>query len=235
MVKFEVKSFTGYIMAGKVTAPGHATRQANKKLRRQKILGIAKDLVATQGVDAFTISELAMRSEVSIPTIHNLFGKKHDIVLELCEELVTRIDQALAQPDLVDPVASAEAFVDKLLALYSADEAFYRAAFMAADRAGLLEHEMSNGIFKKSLQIAERLCIQALDNGFLEGRLDSYWMAEQLFGCQRLARQDWVSGYIDLKRYRQQVLIGMLMVYCGDATPEFHRRICAKLDELIDD
>lgn len=222
-------------MTANITAPGHATRQANKQRRRQKILDVAKDLIASQGFEAFTLSELASRSQVSIPTIHNLFGKKHDIVLELFAELVTRIDQVLAQPDLIDPVASAEVFIDNLLALYRDEEVFYRAAFMAAERSGLLEHEMTNGIFNKSLQIAERLCTQARDNGFLEGKLDSRWMAEQLFGCQRLARQDWVSGYIDLKRYRQQVLIGMLMTYCGDATPEFHQRLCAKLDELVDE
>lgn len=221
-------------MATENTARGNTTRQANKERRRQRILEEARGLIATQGYEAFTISELASRSQVSIPTIHNLFGKKYDIVRELCAELVTRIDQALAQPELVDPVASAEAFIDKLLELYRQDEAFYRAAFVAAERTGLFEHEMSTGIFKKSLHIAERLCTQARDNGFLQGRLNSHWMAEQLFGCQRLARQDWVNGYIDLRRYRQQVLIGMLMTYAADATPEFHQRLCTRLMELMD-
>jgi len=219
-------------MTGKVTAPGHATRQANKERRRQKILDVAKDLIASQGFEAFTISELATRSEVSIPTIHNLFGKKQDIVQELFGELVARIDVVLAQPEIADPVTSTEVFVDSLLALYRDDEAFYRAAFMAGERLGLFEHEMSSGIFKKSLQIAERLCIQARENGFLEGRLNSRWMAEQLFGCQRLARQDWVGGYISLARFRQQALVGMLMTYAADATPDFHQCICKKLDEL---
>jgi AcrR family transcriptional regulator len=169
---------------------------------------------------------------VSIPTVHNLFGKKQDIVQELFAELVARIDVVLAQPDIVDPMTSTEVFVDSLLSLYGDDETFYRAAFLAGERLGLFEHEMSSGIFRKSLQIAERLCIQARENGFLEGRLDSRWMAEQLFGAQRLARQDWVSGYITLARFRQQALVGMLMTYAADATPDFHQRICAKLDEL---
>jgi AcrR family transcriptional regulator len=208
-------------------------RQASKQRRRKRILVVASDLIATGGFEAFTISELASRSQVSIPTVHNLFGKKNDIVRELCADLVTRIDQVLAQPELVDPIASDEAFIDNLLALYREDEAFYRTAFMAAERTGLFEHEKSNGIFKKSLHIAERLCIEARDNGFLEGRVDCHWMAEQLFGCQRLARQDWVSGQINLERYRQQVLIGMLMTYAADATPEFHQRLRAKLNELI--
>ena len=91
---------------------------------------------------------------------------------------------------------------------------------------------MSDGIFKKSINIAQRLCIQAHDSGYLEGRLDSRWLAEHLFGSQRLARQDWVSGYIGLERYRQRALIGMLMTYAADATPEFHERLCSIIDEL---
>ena len=232
MIKSVVKSLVDRIMKGKTTAPGHTTRQANKELRRQKILNVARDLIASQGFDAFTISELASRSGVSIPTVHNLFGKKQDIVQELFGELVARIDMVLAQPDIVDPVTSTEVFVDRLLALYSDDEAFYRAAFIAGERLGLFEHEVTSGIFRKSLQIAERLCIQARENGFLEGRLDSRWMAEQLFGAQRLARQDWVAGYITLARFRQQALVSMLMTYAADATPDFHRCLCKKLDEL---
>ena len=232
MIKLVVKSLLDRFMKAIPTAPGHSTRQANKELRREKILNVARDLIASQGFDAFTISELASRSGVSIPTVHNLFGKKQDIVQELFAELVARIDVVLAQPDIVDPMTSTEVFVDSLLSLYGDDETFYRAAFLAGERLGLFEHEMSSGIFRKSLQIAERLCIQARENGFLEGRLDSRWMAEQLFGAQRLARQDWVSGYITLARFRQQALVGMLMTYAADATPDFHQRICAKLDEL---
>ncbi len=200
-------------MTNNVTARGQSARQANKERRRQKILSVARDIIASQGFDAFTVSELASRSGVTIPTVHNLFGKKHDIVLELFRELVSRIDQVLAQPDLVDPIAALETFIDDLLALYSADEAFYRAAFLGGERLGLFEHEMSDGIFRKSLEVAKRLCAQAYENGYLEGRLDRRWMAEQLFNTQRMARQDWVSGYIDLERYRQQALIGMLMTY----------------------
>ncbi len=219
-------------MAENTTAPGHDARQANKALRRQKILGVARELIASQGFDAFTISELASRSGVSIPTVHNLFGKKNDIVLELFRELVSRIDQVLGEPSLADPIASTETFIDSLLELYTADEAFYRAAFLGGERLGLFEHEMSDGIFRKSLDVAERLCIQAREAGYLAGSVDSHWIAEQLFNTQRMARQDWVSGYIGLDRYRQQVLIGMLITYAADATPEFHQRLMAKIEAL---
>ena len=125
-----------------MVAKGQVTRQANKELRKQKILSVARNLIADEGFDALTISELAARSGVTIPTVHNLFGKKNDIVLELFRGLVDRIDEALAEPELVDPIAASEAFIEKLLSLYSSDEAFYRAAFLGGERLGLFEHEM---------------------------------------------------------------------------------------------
>lgn len=216
-----------------MVAKGQATRQANKVLRKQRILSVARNLIADEGFDALTISELAARSGVTIPTVHNLFGKKNDIVLELFRGLVDRIDEALAEPELVDPIAASEAFIDKLLSLYSSDEVYYKAAFLGGERLGLFEHEMNDGIFRKSVNVAERLCNRALEHGYLRGQLDSRWLAHQLFGSQRLARQDWVSGYIDLEEYRQQVLISMLLTFAADATPELHERICETIDQLI--
>ena len=99
-------------------ARGNATRQANKELRRQRILDVARELIAREGFDDFTLSELAARSGVSVPTIHNLFGRKYDIFRELCTEMVVRIEEVMASPDLTDPIASAEAFIDSLLNLY---------------------------------------------------------------------------------------------------------------------
>ena len=219
-------------MSSAILARGNVTRQANKKLRRQRILDIAKNLIASQGFEAFTLSQLAREAGVSTPTIHNLFGKKDDIFQELVSQMVDTIGLALSNPDMSDPIEGAEVFTDNLLQLYKQDEAFYRSAFMAADRTGLFDPELPSGIFHQSLQIAERLCTQALEDGFLQGNIETAKLAQQLFACQRLARQDWVNGYIDLDRYRQQVLTGICITYAADATPDFHHRLCEKIQAL---
>ena len=219
-------------MSSPVVARGNVTRQANKKLRRQRILDIAKTLIASQGFEAFTLSQLAREAGVSTPTIHNLFGKKDDIFQELVSQMVDTIALALSNPDMSDPIEGAEVFTDNLLQLYKQDEAFYRSAFMAADRTGLFDPELPSGIFHQSLQIAERLCAQALKDGFLQGNIETANLAQQLFACQRLARQDWVNGYIDLDRYRQQVLTGICITYAADATPDFHHRLRQKIQAL---
>jgi AcrR family transcriptional regulator len=213
-------------------ARGNNTRQANKALRKQKILDEARDLIASKGFEAFTLSELATRAGVSIPTIHNLFGKKQEVFEVLCGEMVMRVDEAISTPDLVDPIEAAEVFIDKLLALYRDDEAFYRAAFLAGDRSGLFEHQLPSGIYSRSLSIARQMCQSALENRYIESHINLDWLAEQLFGCQRLARQDWVNGYIDLGRYRKQVLIGMYITYASVATPTFRKRLYRSIESI---
>ena len=219
-------------MGSQVIARGNTTRQANKKLRRQHILDMAKNLIAADGFEAFTLTQLAKEAGVSAPTIYNLFGKKNDIFHELVAEMVETIGVAMSNPDTSDPIEGAEVFTDNLLHLYEKDQAFYRAAFIAADRTGLFDHELPTGIFRQSLQIAQRICVAALEDGFLQGNIESVKLAEQLFACQRLTRQDWVNGYIDLKQYRQQVLMAMYMTYAADASPDFHKRLCAKIQQL---
>ena len=221
-------------MSSPTLARGNITRQANKKLRRQRILDIAKHLIASQGFEAFTLSHLAKEAGVSTPTIHNLFGKKDNIFQELVSQMVNTISLALSNPDVSDPIEGAEVFTDNLLRLYKQDEAFYRSAFMAADRTGLFDHKLPDGIFHQSLQIAERLCTEAKENGFLKGNIATGTLAEQLFACQRLARQDWGNGYIDLQRYRKQVLIGMYITYAADASPDFYKMLCNKINQLVD-
>lgn len=215
-----------------VVARGNATRQANKEKRRENILSVAREIISNQGFDAFTLALLAEKANVTIPTIHNLIGKKSDVFQELVGEMVVRIEEVLAQSESNDPIIAAEAFIDKLLQLFAADEAFYKAAFVAGERTKLFEQTEATGIFSKSLAISKQICVDAKDNGFLLGRIDSDNLAHHLFASQRLARQDWVNGYIDLDAYRNRVLVGMCITWAADATPEFHQRLMEKIDSL---
>jgi len=214
------------------TARGNNTRQANKARRKQKILDEARKLITSQGFESFTLSELAQRAGVSIPTIHNLFGKKQEVFEALCGEMVVKVNEAVSDPDLTDPIEAVGAYIENLLGLYRSDEAFYRAAFVAGERTGLFEHQLPSGIFNRSLRIARQICQNGRDHGYLKGDVDTDWLAEQLFGCQRLARQDWVNGYIDLERYRSQVLIGMYITLAADATPKLRKRLLSGIDQL---
>ncbi|MGI2175180.1 TetR/AcrR family transcriptional regulator [Shewanella ulleungensis] len=61
---------------------------ANKALRKERLLSIARELISNNGFEAFTINELASKAQLSIPTVHNLLGKKSDIFEQLVVEVV---------------------------------------------------------------------------------------------------------------------------------------------------
>jgi len=224
--------FLGVFMSERPMARGSATRTANKIKRRENILKSARRILANQDFDEFTLNLLATEAEVTIPTIHNLIGKKSDILKELVEDMVIRMEDVLSFGDFSDPILASEAFIDNLISLYKQDEDFYKAAFVAGERAKLFEHELPTGVFSKALKLANQVCEQAAQKGHLLGNINSGQLAEQLFSNQRLARLDWINGYIDLTTYRTQVLIGMFITMAADATPELHARLIEKLELL---
>ncbi len=219
-------------MPTKTLARGSVTRTANKNRRKERILSCARQIIATQGYDALTLAQLAQNAEVTIPTIHNLFGKKSQIIEHLVGDVVSRIGQVLSRQIGGDPISVIQLFTDELISLYAANEALYKAAFIAGERAKLFEHRTPQGIFMRSIGLAVDVCADAKAKGYLLGEIETEILAEQLFGTQRLARQDWMNNYIDLKTYKSRVLSGMFTVLAADAAPDYREKLISKLKAL---
>lgn len=219
-------------MPTKTLARGSVTRTANKIRRKERILSCARQIIATQGYDALTLAQLASDAEVTIPTIHNLLGKKSQIIEHLVGDVVSRIGQVLSPQIGGDPISVIQLFTDELISLYAANEALYKAAFIAGERAKLFEHQTPQGIFMRSLALAFDVCTDAKEKGFLLGEIETDILAEQLFGSQRLARHDWMNNYIDLKTYKSRILLGMFTVLAADAASEFRERLIFEIREL---
>jgi len=148
-------------MPTKTLARGSATRTANKLRRKERILACARQIIATQGYDALTLSQLATDAEVTIPTIHNLLGKKSQIIEHLVGDVVLRIGQVLSHQTGDDPILAVQVFTEELISLYAKDEILYKAAFVAGERAKLFEHQSPQGIFMRSLGLATHVCEDA--------------------------------------------------------------------------
>ena len=220
-------------MSVKSLARGSATRTANKLRRRERILDCAREIIAKQGYDALTLAQLAKDAEVTIPTIHNLLGKKSQIIEVLVGEVVSHIDTVLARQAGDDPIQAIHDFTKSLMDLYGKDETLYKAAFVAGERAQLFEHQSQDGIFNRSLNLAVDLCENALANGHLNGDIPTRILAAQLFGCQRLARLDWMNNYISIKDYRTRILSGMFAILaislnCTLDIGSPYSRVCAE-------
>jgi len=219
-------------MTQKGLARGSSTRAANVNKRKHIILERAGDIIATQGVDALTMSKLALAADVTVPTIHNLFGKKADIFERLVIEMIERVEKALADLVLSDPITASEAFIDKLISLFRANEGLYKAAFVAGENTKIFDQKLPGGIFQTSLDICSQVCQKGREDGYLLGNINTEILARQVFGCQRLARQDWVNSYIDLDRYRAQVLCGMYITFMGVARQDYKEMLQRRVEHL---
>ncbi len=213
-----------------VKALGNETRQANKKLRRERIFNIAKRLIAEKGLEDFTISELAEEAGVTTPTIHNLFGKKSDIIKELVSNLIEQMQGNSLNPP-IDPIENAKFFVDNVVATFEQDTDFYRAALMSAEQVRLFDPRIPDGLFQRAQQLAAPRK-EWYESGLFLGNIEPSTIMKRVHNTSRLGRIDWVSGYIDLNQFRHQVLEGILLVYASDASPELHVRLSEEINRL---
>ena len=211
-------------------ALGNVTRQANKKLRRERIFNIAKRLIAAKGLEEFTISELADEAGVTTPTIHNLFGKKSDIIKELVSNLIELMKIATVNPP-IEPIENAKFIIDNLVASIEQDKDFFRAALMAMDHLRLFDPRIPNGLFQRARQVAAPRK-EWYETGLFLGNIEPHTIMKEVHNTNRLARIDWVNGYIDLNQFRHQVLKGVLLAYASDASPELYVRLIEEINGL---
>jgi len=220
----------GNIASGNI-ARGNIARQANKKLRRQRILDLAVHLIATDGIEGFTINRLARGAGVSTPTIHNLFGKKNDIIKELVSNLIQHMSGLTVQSPPIDPIENAKFFLGNMITEFEKNTDFFRVALMSAEQLGLFHPNLPNGLFQEAQKVAAPRK-EWYESGLLLGNIEPSVIMKRVHNSNRLGRLDWASGYIDLSQMRQQVLQSMLLAYASDASPEYHVRLCEEINSL---
>ncbi|MCE7997531.1 MAG: TetR/AcrR family transcriptional regulator [Rhodobiaceae bacterium] len=208
------------------------TRSKNMAKRREAILREARSLIANEGFEALKIRDLAARAGLTVPTIYNLIGGKNEILAVIINALVAelRIIQDQARNGGVEE--SFATLINDLADHFSKDEAFFRAAFIAGDRSGLFEQSSDKGIFAHFVQQPIEACAQAVKEGLLRGQIPPEVLGPQIYGCYRLARQDWANGYFDLNEFRNQALIGVFLCLASDAEPTFRERLLTQIAHL---
>ncbi len=96
--------------------PGMAERRLSSAERRAQLVGIARDVIATEGADALTLAYLASRAGISKPVVYDHFSSRSALLLSLYQDFDQRhladLHAALAHtpPDLrqrVEAIATA--------------------------------------------------------------------------------------------------------------------------------
>ena len=219
-------------MAVETLGSRESTRSKNMAKRRETILREARILIAHEGFEALKIRDLAARADLTVPTIYNLVGGKNEILAVIIEEMVVQL-RAIQDQAGIDPVEESFAkLINDLADHFATDEAFFRAAFIAGDRSGLFEQSSGDGIFAHFVQQPIEACSRAVDAGLLRGQIPPEVLGPQIYGCYRLARQDWANGYFDLEAFRTQALVGVFLCLASDAKPAFRKRLVDKVSSL---
>ncbi|UTW56299.1 TetR/AcrR family transcriptional regulator [Kordiimonas sp. SCSIO 12610] len=210
-----------------------STRSINKAKRRDIILLEARKLIAIEGFEALKLRDLAARAGVTVPTIYNLIGGKPEILTLIIEDLVEQLQMVQDSVSQLDTEWVFENQINQLADLFAADEDYYRAAFIAGDRSGLFEQNSDTGIFARSVEAPIAACLAAQKSGRLIGRVSAEQMGRQIYGCYRLARQDWTNGYFDLKTFRRQALTGIFLCLAADAEEAFRYSLLKRISLLV--
>ena len=219
-------------MARETPDSSGSTRTKNMARRRDTILREARTMIAESGFDALTIRNLAKRAGLTVPTIYNLIGGKSDILAAIIRDIVEQLQiiQSRADGKTVEETFAKQ--INDLSDHFATDEAFYKAAFIAGDRSGLFEQSSQEGIFAHFLKQPIEACAAAEKQKLLRGNIPPEVLGLQIYGCYRLARQDWANGYFDLNGFRKQALTGIFLCLAADAEPLFREHMMDQLSAL---
>ena len=180
-------------------ARGLETRIANKHKRRDHIVACAGKIIAEDGLEAFTIARLAEQADVTIPTVHNLLGKRADILDTLVDETMSEVMAAATGFDPSDTIAAVEDFINGLTSLLATNESLYRAAFIAGEWTNYFEHRSTTGIVAQARNQARLICQMLSPRASWRGALTKNRLRQDFFH-----RNDWhaLTGCTDILIWR---------------------------------
>jgi hypothetical protein len=131
----------------------------------------------------------------------------------------------------IDPIENTKFFVNNVAATFEKDINFYRAALMSAEHLRLFDPRIPDGPFQQAQQLAAPNK-KWYERGLLLGNVKPSIIMKKVHDSNRLARIDWVLGYIDLNQFRHKAMKGILLVYATDASPELHVLLIEEINRL---
>ena len=207
-------------------------REDNMRRRRARILESARDLIAEGGFDALNLRDLALRAEVTVPTVYNLIGRKEELLQVLFEGSLKPFENIRLVTDREKPFNWPESLVDRIVAVVRENENYYRAEYLARRRLEKEGDVFVTGLLARAVQVAAEACRESVDVGLLRGDLHPEQLGGQIYSCLRFAYARWARAEIDLATLRREVLTGTYICLAADVRDEFREQLVARLASL---
>ena len=214
--------------------PISSLRARNMSKRRDRILAEARGLLARGGFEALNLRELARLADVTVPTIYNLIGKKEDVLLALGASVLTEIESRIAPVSDAEPLIVAAAVVEESINLFTSDQDFYRAAFLAVeslDQGGQHHAEVARiyAWVGDLLSVGIKACATAR---LVRGRIPAKLMAALITRNYRMSCRGWAFGHYDIDEFRRIALADLYITLASDAVETFHEQLMRKISKL---
>jgi len=196
--------------------------EEQKAERRSRILAAARTLIAARGYDGLTMRDLAHASRVSVPTLYNLFGGKHAILLGELEETIATVTAGFenAQGDgfAARAFGGVEAANEDLLGAPAYSRELVHLFLVSAETRPLRRQTEERFV----AMMAERLT-EAQAKGEIVRWVDPVAVAGREYAHYVQAMIQWAKGDLDADEFRAVAVYGMCLLLLGIARGETAR------------
>ena len=199
------------------------TREEAKEIRRNRILGAARDLIRETEKTRFSMRMLAERSGVSLVTPYNLFGSKQAIMGALLDEDMDVYGRNLAR-SRKDPLDRIFHAVTLGTRYFGQDEGYYRAV-LSAVYADIGNDEYRTKFGRPRLALWRSLVNGAIDNGYLRPDTDTRVLAYHLSNGFYSNILPWAAGQISLTELEQRTIYGFALSLFATVRPAHRPRM----------
>ncbi len=125
-----------------------------KKGTRQRILDVASRLFAEKGYAATSVRDIAAELGIANPSLYYHFKSKSDILFELLEEPLQRVQKAVEEAKALSGEARTRRIIQGLLESLEVHSGIAMTAFHAAEQIPEMQQEIA---FSKQVQVVEIL------------------------------------------------------------------------------
>lgn len=206
-------------------------REQAKQDRRDRILSAAEALILEAGNTDFSMSALAHRATVSVPTPYNLLGSKSEILYALLDRSLNPIfarraaSKSSRQP-FMGVLSAARFGVEAFVARRDLYQPLYRFLLGVPDSVSRPRFiEKARSYWDSPLQLL-------LEQGYLPGERTKQQLARLIFTQFIGALELWIQNDLDDDQFSAHIEVGVATALLGYANGDEHRRVLIRLGQL---
>jgi AcrR family transcriptional regulator len=196
--------------------------------RRQRILDVARRLIAERGYDGVTMRELADESLVSVPTLYNLFGGKHELLFAAVEvyfrSLLVSAEKDAAEEGLARVLAVCQTLYRQVLknAEYARSLMMF---FFGSSESSLVREFVARELTKELVDGMQQMQSKRQLVGWVEVEA----LGERMATLMSMTAFEWATGHLSDEVLEASMQFGAAAMLLGFA----RGKAAVELEEIV--